>query len=90
MFNKKIEVMKKFIQTIAAAIVVFFAVASVSAQDDLTYIDESPVDSSHMEQTINLGEEEVEVESSQSWILYAGIAVILIAGVVIVMKKKKK
>ncbi len=82
--------MKKLIQTILVSSVVFlFTITNVRAQDDVTYIEESPVDSSHMEQTINLGAEEAD-ESDQSWILYAGIAVILVAGVVIVVKKKKK
>jgi len=91
MFNSKENTMKKLVQTITIiALFAFLAVGNISAQEDLTYIDEAPIDSSHMEQTINLGEEVVEEESNQSAFLFGALAVIILAGVVVVVIKKKK
>ena len=83
--------MKKLIQTIlVGAIMLLFTIADVRAQDDVTYIEESPVDSSHMEQTINLGEEQVAEKSNQNYFLFGVLAVIVVAGLLFVVKKKKK
>lgn len=83
--------MKKLIYTITTAIfMIFFTVCGLSAQDDLNYIDASPEDSSHMETTINLGEEEVPADSNQNYLLLGAVAVLVIAGAAIVIAKKKK
>ncbi len=85
--------MKKlsYIISIAAISLVVFA-GSLKAQNDVTYLDAAPVDSSHMEDTIILDEGQTETESDNKTLVYGGIAVLVIAGVVVfaAIRKKKK
>ena len=77
---------------VAFSLAVGLAMATPKVQDDGTYIDNfGPKDSSYAQtDLLDFDEEPASSGSDNGWILYAGIAVVLIAGVVVVMKKKKK
>ena len=91
MSNNKNNTMKKIVQiSTTLALVAFFTLGNLYAQQEATYIEEAPEDSSHMEQAINLGEEEAPAAQGPNYLVIGAIAVAVVAGAAIVIARKKK